>query len=311
MSEALLPAPLSVTVRAPAKINVYLGVGKVRPDGFHPLETVYQAVSLYDDVTVTAAAEWSVSTVAEGAHVDAAAVPEDDSNIVIRAGKALAEHHALDRAAAIEVRKSIPVAGGMAGGSADAAATLVALDRLWNLNTSDDELLALGAELGSDVPFALVGGTATGTGRGEVVTPVEDNGSWWWVVVFSDEGLSTPSVYGAYDLLEGGEHDYRIRPAMLDTLRSPQHPEELMIFLYNDLEDAAFYLRPDLQSVAEVALECEASYALLSGSGPTMLALAGSADEARAIAGRLAERGYDRTAVVHGPVAGAHVVAYG
>ena len=311
MTEALLPAPLSVTVRAPAKINVYLGVGKVRPDGFHPLETVYQAVSLYDDVTVTAAAEWSVSTVAEGAHVDAAAVPEDDSNIVIRAGKALAEHHALDRAAAIEVRKSIPVAGGMAGGSADAAATLVALDRLWNLNTSDDELLALGAELGSDVPFALVGGTATGTGRGEVVTPVEDNGSWWWVVVFSDEGLSTPSVYGAYDLLEGGEHDYRIRPAMLDTLRSPQHPEELMIFLYNDLEDAAFYLRPDLQSVAEVALECEASYALLSGSGPTMLALAGGADEARAIAGRLAERGYDRTAVVHGPVAGAHVVAYG
>jgi 4-diphosphocytidyl-2-C-methyl-D-erythritol kinase len=310
VSAALLPDPLSVTVRAPAKINIYLGVGKARPDGFHPLETVYQAVSLYDDVTVTDAEEWAVSTITEGVHVDAAAVPDDDSNIVIRAAKALAAHHSVDRAAAIEVRKSIPVAGGMAGGSADAAATLVALDRLWNLDTSDDELLALAAELGSDVPFALIGGTATGTGRGEVVTPVEDNGTWWWVVVFNDEGLSTPSVYGAYDLLEGGEHDYRIRPAMLETLRSPQHPAELVVFLYNDLEDAAFYLRPDLQEVAEAALECGGDYALLSGSGPTMLALASSADAARAIAGRLAERGYDRTAVVHGPVAGAHVVDY-
>ena len=311
MSAALLPDPVSVTVRAPAKINVYLGVGKVRPDGFHPLETVYQAVSLYDDVTVTDAEEWSVVTMADGAQVDGAAVPDDDTNIVIRAGKTLVAHHRLERAATIEVRKSIPVAGGMAGGSADAAATLVALDRLWNLDTSDAELLALGADLGSDVPFALVGGTATGTGRGEVVTPVEDNGTWWWVVIFNDEGLSTPSVYGAYDLLEGGDHDYRIRSAMLDTLRHPEdNPDGLPVFLYNDLEDAAFYLRPDLQTTAEAALECGAADTLLSGSGPTMLAIAADAEDARSIAGRLAGRGYGRTAVVHGPVAGAHVVAY-
>ena len=312
MSAALLPDPIAVTVRAPAKINVYLGVGKVRPDGFHPLETVYQAVSLYDDVTVSDADEWSVSTLTEGVHVDAAAVPDDDSNIAVRAGKLLAAHHRLDRAARIEVRKSIPVAGGMAGGSADAAATLVALDRLWNLNTSDGELLALAAQLGSDVPFALVGGTATGSGRGEVVTPVEDNGSWWWVVVFNSEGLSTPSVYGAYDLLEGGEHDFRVRPALLETLRDPAgNPDGIAMFVYNDLEDAAFYLRPDLQETAEVALECGAATTLLSGSGPTMLAMANDADDARAVVTRLAEHGYDRTAVVHGPVAGAHVVAYG
>lgn len=312
MSAALLPDPISVTVRAPAKINVYLGVGKPRPDGFHPLETVYQAVSLYDDVTVTSAEEWSVTTIVDGAHVDGDAVPDDDSNIAIRAGKALVAHHRLeDRAAAIEVRKNIPVAGGMAGGSADAAATLVALDRLWNLDTSDDELLAIAADLGSDVPFALVGGTATGTGRGEIVTPVEDNGAWWWVVVFNDEGLSTPSVYGAYDLLESGDHDYRIRPQMLETMRTEHHGVELMVHLYNDLEDAAFSLRPDLQAVVEAALECGAAYALLSGSGPTILALAKDAADARDIAGRLAERGYDRTAVVHGPVAGAHAVAYG
>ncbi len=304
------PKP-SVTVRAPAKINVYLGVGQVRPDGFHPLETVYQAVSLYDDVTVTAADEWSVTTVADGVHVAADAVPDDDSNIVIVAGKALASHHGLDRSAGIEIRKNIPVAGGMAGGSADAAATLVALDRLWNLDTSDADLLALAATLGSDVPFALVGGTATGTGRGEIVKPVEDNGTWWWVVVFSDQGLSTPSVYGAYDLLEGGEHDYRIQPAMIDALREAQDSDSLAVFLYNDLEDAAFHLRPDLERTAEAALECGATMTVLSGSGPTMLAIATDADDARSIAGLLASRGYEQVAVVHGPVAGAHVVAYG
>jgi 4-diphosphocytidyl-2-C-methyl-D-erythritol kinase len=309
MSAALLPDPTSVTVRAPAKINPYLGVGKVRADGFHPLETVYQAVSLYDDVTVTSAEEWSVSTLVTGPYVDAAAIPDDGTNIAIRAGKALAAHHGVDRAAAIEISKSIPVAGGMAGGSADAAATLVALDRLWSLDTSDADLLALAAGLGSDVPFALVGGTATGTGRGEIVTPVEDNGSWWWVVIFSDEGLSTPSVYGAYDLLEEGDHDYRVRPAMLDELRTPG-TSELEVFLYNDLETAAFYLRPDLERTAEAALECGASMTLLSGSGPTMLAFAASADDARLIAGRLGGRGYEHTVVVHGPVAGAHVVAY-
>lgn len=309
MSAALLPDPVSVTVRAPAKINVYLGVGKVRDDGFHPVETVYQAVSLYDDVTVTSAEEWSVTTMVEGPHVDHLAIPEDDTNIAVRAGKALAAHHGIDRAASIEISKNIPVAGGMAGGSADAAATLVALDRLWSLGTSDDDLLAIAAGLGSDVPFALVGGTATGTGRGEVVTSVEDNGGWWWVVVFNEEGLSTPSVYGAYDLLEGGDHDYRIRPAMIDALREPQ-PAGLEVFLYNDLETAAFYLRPDLERTAEAALECGALMTLLSGSGPTMLAFAQGAEDARLIAGRLAGRGYERTAVVHGPVAGAHVVAY-
>ncbi|KAA1426098.1 4-(cytidine 5'-diphospho)-2-C-methyl-D-erythritol kinase [Nocardioides antri] len=301
---------MSVTVRAPAKINVYLGVGKVRDDGFHPLETVYQAVSLYDDVTVTDADEWSVTTLADGVHVDSGAIPDDDTNIAIVAGKALVAHHRIDRCAEIEIRKSIPVAGGMAGGSADAAATLVALDRLWNLNTSDDDLLAIGAELGSDVPFALVGGTATGTGRGEVVTPVEDNGTWWWVVVFNDEGLSTPSVYGAYDLLEGGDHDYRIKPAMLDALREGGHSDSLGVFIYNDLEDAAFHLRPDLERTAEAVLECGATMTVLSGSGPTMLGIATDADDARTIASRLAARGYERTAVVHGPVAGAHVVAY-
>lgn len=306
-----LTDPLSVTVRAPAKINLFLGVGRARPDGFHPLETIYQAVSLYDDVTATSADEWSVRTVATGEHVDLDGVPDDEDNIALRAGKALVAHHGIDRAATIEVHKGIPVAGGMAGGSADAAATLVALDRLWNLQTSDEDLLAIAATLGSDVPFALVGGTAHGTGRGEIVTPVEDNGSWWWVVVFNDVGLPTPTVYAAFDV---GEYADRTGPVGIDDLRyqllREADPDTMAILTRNDLEEPAFDLRKDLERLAEALLECGATAVLLSGSGPTMLGAVPGAAQAREVAVRLAERGHDKVAIVNGPVAGAHVVSY-
>lgn len=309
MSAVPQPDALSVTVRAPAKINLFLGVGRVRPDGYHPLETLYQAVSLWDDVTVTSAEEWSVTTTADGAHVDLTGVPDDDDNIAIRAGKAIAAHHGLDRAAAIEIHKGIPVAGGMAGGSADAAATLLALDRLWNLGTTDDDLLALAAALGSDVPFALVGGTALGTGRGEIVTRVEDNGAWWWVVVFSDTGLSTASVYAAFDIGEYAVDSIQVTDALLEQLREP-HDDTMAILVRNDLEEPAFDLRKDLERTAEDLLECGATAVLLSGSGPTMLGAVPDAPAARDVAAALAERGHSRIAIVHGPAAGAHVVVY-
>lgn len=191
---------MSITVRAPAKINLHLGVGAPRPDGFHPLVTVYQAVSLYDDLTASDSGTWSSSTIGSD-YVQADGVPQGEDNIAVRAGRLLAQRHGLSRRAELATYKSIPVAGGMAGGSADAAAALVALDRLWDVRTPDDQLLALASRLGSDVPFALVGGTALGTGRGEIVEPWEDNGSWWWVVVPSQEGLSTPEVYRHWDTL--------------------------------------------------------------------------------------------------------------
>lgn len=311
MSAEPLPDPLSVTVRAPAKINIFLGVGRVRPDGFHPLETLYQAVSLYDDVTVTSADEWSVLTISDDPHVDLTGVPDDEDNIAIRAGKALAAHHGIDRAAEIEIRKGIPVAGGMAGGSADAAATLLGLDRLWDLQTADEDLLSLAAGLGSDVPFALIGGTAHGTGRGEIVTPVEDNGTWWWVVVFDEVGLSTPSVYAAFDV---GEYADRTAPVRVDELRyqllREADPDTMAVLTRNDLEEPAFDLRRDLERKAETILQCGATAVLLSGSGPTLLGAARDAVHARDIVTRLAERGHQQVVVAHGPVAGAHVVSY-
>lgn len=301
------PAAGAVTVRAPAKINLVLSVGPVRPDGYHPLETVYQAVSLYDDVTVTEAERWSVQVTGD-ASVDLGGVPADESNIAIRAGRLLAAHHGLERGARIEIHKGIPVAGGLAGGSADAAATLVALDRLWGLDTADEALLALAGQLGSDVPFALLGGTAHGTGRGELTTPLTDNGSYTWVIVPNRVGLSTPTVYAAYDLLERA-CEPRVPPELLDALRGGD-PRSVSAFLSNDLQAPALDLRPDLVGTLRDGLECGAAASMLSGSGPTVVLMALDVDDARTIAQAMTERGHADVRVVHGPVAGAHVVTH-
>ncbi|GAA3531682.1 4-(cytidine 5'-diphospho)-2-C-methyl-D-erythritol kinase [Nocardioides daeguensis] len=293
-----------VTVRAPAKINLHLGVGGLRPDGKHALATVYQAVGLYDDVTAVEAESWSV-----GLTEPVDGVPLDDDNIALRAGRALAAHHGLDRAARITIAKGIPVMGGMAGGSADAAATLLALDRLWDLQTSDDDLLRIAGTLGSDVPFALLGGTALGTGHGEIVTPVEDTSSVWWVVVLSDEGLSTPAVYGHFDELSP---DAPAEPPVPDALIAALAggcPEEIGDLLANDLWPAARDLRPDLVDVEVTLRSMAPDGVLLSGSGPTLLVLHEDVDEARTTVAELTAQGY-RCTLAPGPVAGAHVVTY-
>lgn len=304
-------APSAVTVRAPAKINLSLAVGGPRPDGFHPLNTVYQAISLYDDVRVSEAGQWQVEVTGLG-DVDAAGVPLGDSNIAVRAGRLLARHHRVERAARIQLAKGIPVAGGMAGGSADAAATLVALDRLWSLGTSDDDLLALAAELGSDVPFALVGGSAHGTGRGERVERITDRGSYWWVVLADHDGLSTPEVYREFDRLFAGRAPGA--PAdpvgVLSALMSGDL-RHLGDYLRNDLEEPAVSLRPELGERLAAVERAHHGPVLLSGSGPTVLALAASREDATVTRQRLVAEGFASVYVATGPVAGAHVVEQG
>jgi len=298
---------VSITVRAPAKINLLLGVGAVRPDGYHPLSTVYQAIGLYDDVTAGDADAWSVTVTPTG-DVDCSEVPLGEDNIAVRAGQLLARHHGIERCARIDIAKGIPVAGGLAGGSADAAATLVALDRLWDLATPDEDLLRLAGELGSDVPFALLGGTAHGTGRGELVEPVVDRGDWWWVVVPDEAGLSTAAVYAAYDELGLGPELEPEPTGLLDALATGD-PDELAPELRNDLLPAALHLRPELGAVADRIRQANAYHALLSGSGPTWLALAGDAGHAHEIAEHLRED-LPRVLFAPSPVAGAHVVEY-
>ncbi|MBA2955833.1 4-(cytidine 5'-diphospho)-2-C-methyl-D-erythritol kinase [Nocardioides sp. MAH-18] len=299
---------MTLTVRAPAKINLHLGVGAPREDGFHPLTSVYQAVGVYDDLTVTRADGWSVDLVVAD-WIDRSHVPLGGANIVDRAAALLAAHHGLVPSGDLHIDKAIPVAGGMAGGSADAAAALVALDRLWGVETSDADLLAIAAELGSDVPFALIGGTALGTGRGEIVEPVADHGTWWWVLVPSTEGMSTPAVYRHFDELVPDAPAVPPMPDALLAALDAGDPHALAAALHNDLQQAALDLRPDLAGLIDAGEAAGALRGVVTGSGPTCVFLCESADAARATAADL-RTAHDVVLVTTGAVAGAHPVSY-
>lgn len=309
-------------VRASAKINLHLGVGRVREDGYHPLDTVYQAISVHDDLTVGGFAVHHIEGDPAGDatsrvrldlrladHLRGADVPVGDDNLIHRAVRLLERHHGRNLPVDLLLEKAIPVAGGMAGGSADAAAALVSVDRWHTLQTPDDVLLALAAELGSDIPFSLVGGTARGSGRGEVVTPVPDAGTWWWVVVPSDVGLSTPEVYRHFDHLHP---DAPVEPpsaAPLLAALATEEPLQLARALHNDLAQPAIDLRPELGTLIERGESVGALRGMVSGSGPTVVFLCDSADGAAATAHGLREAGEAIVLIATGPVAGAHVVA--
>ncbi len=297
----------TVTVRAAAKINLHLGVGAPRPDGFHPLTTVYQAVGLYDDLSASDAPDWQVE-LRLADHLEERSAPARGDNIVDRAAAALAAHHARPLQAHIRIEKEIPLAGGMAGGSADAAAALVALDRLWALETPDADLLTIAAVLGSDVPFSLIGGTALGTGRGEIVEPVADTGTWWWVAVPSPVGLSTPEVYRHFDrMFPEADRDPAPAGELLQALATGD-PKQLAPVLHNDLQAPAIGLRPELGELIGLGENAGALRGLVSGSGPTCVFLGESGDHARELAAVLREAGHPKAWVATGPVAGAHVL---
>lgn len=299
---------MSLTVRAAAKINLHLGVGRVREDGFHPLDTVYQAVSIYDDLTASAYTDGAL-TMEVADYVDRAGLPDGDDNIIRKAVAALARHHGRDLPVDLGLVKSIPLAGGMAGGSADAAAALVAVDRWHDLGTSDTDLLDLAAVLGSDVPFSLVGGTARGVGRGEVVVPVEDTGAWWWVAVPSTEGLSTPAVYRHFDLLRPDAPETPAPAEPLLEALATQEPVRLARALHNDLQEPAIDLRPELGELITLGEAEGALRGIVSGSGPTVVFLCDSAEGAVETGTALAGAGHEVVLTATGPVAGAHVLA--
>ncbi len=296
----------SVTVRVPGKVNLFLGVGDRRADGYHELTTVFHAVSLVDEVTVRNADVLSLQTVGEGAH----ALPADNRNLAWQAAELMAEH--VGRAPDVEIiiDKSIPVAGGMAGGSADAAAVLVAMNTLWELGVPRRDLHALAAELGSDVPFALHGGTALGTGRGEELATVLARSTFHWVLAFGAGGLSTASVYGEIDRLrENGEPPRLDDPEPLLGALAGGDPRELAPLLGNDLQPAALSLDPGLRRTLRAGADAGALAGIVSGSGPTCAFLCDSASAALDVGTELAGAGVCRTVrVASGPVHGARVV---
>jgi 4-diphosphocytidyl-2-C-methyl-D-erythritol kinase len=297
----------SVTVRVPGKVNLFLGVGDRRPDGYHELSTVFHAVSLSDDVTVRDADVLSLRTTGEGAD----AVPDDERNLAWRAAELMAEH--LGRAPDVEIviEKSIPVAGGMAGGSADAAAVLVAMNQLWECGVPRRDLHAMAAQLGSDVPFALHGGTALGTGRGEQLATVLARNTFHWTLAFgAGGGLSTVAVYNEIDRLRAAGDPARLEdPEPLLTALSTGDPHALAPLLGNDLQPAALSLQPDLRRTLRAGVEAGALAGIVSGSGPTCAFLCASAAAAVDVGTELAGAGVCRTVrVASGPVHGARVV---
>ncbi|RPF34094.1 4-(cytidine 5'-diphospho)-2-C-methyl-D-erythritol kinase [Streptomyces sp. TLI_185] len=297
---------MSVTVRVPAKVNVQLAVGAARPDGFHDLANVFLAVGLYDEVTVTPADELRITC--EGP--DADQVPLDETNLAARAALVLARRRGIEPAVHIHIAKDIPVAGGMAGGSADGAGALLACNTLWQAGASRTELLAICAELGSDVPFSLVGGAALGTGRGEQLRTLEVGGTFHWVFAMAGRGLSTPAVFREFDRLAAGlEIPEPVASEELLRALAKGDPDALAAAVSNDLQPAALSLFPELADTLAAGTAAGALAALVSGSGPTTAFLARDPESAAEVAETLRSSGTCRTVrTASGPAAGATVL---
>lgn len=298
----------TVRVRASGKVNLALRVGPVDDTGYHELATVFQAISLYDEVSVQWAApgEFSVTVAGEQASL----VPVDGRNLAVKAAKLLAEQYGSpdDMGAAIAISKTIPVTGGMAGGSADAAAALLACSVLWDLDVSPAELADLAAALGADVPFGLVGGVALGTGRGDRLAPVLNRGTSHWVLALSDGELSTPAVFARFDELNTDPGRPAVEPALMNALIAGD-PVALGRELVNDLQEAALSLRPQLGPLLQLGRDLGAVGGIVSGSGPTVAFLTTGEQAAIDLSVKLSSEGVCRQVRrVYGPVSGAQLL---
>ncbi|MRH86820.1 4-(cytidine 5'-diphospho)-2-C-methyl-D-erythritol kinase [Nocardia sp. SYP-A9097] len=302
---SVVPSP--VVVRAPSKVNLHLGVGDLREDGYHDLTTVFQALSLSDDLEISPAAALTVRVTGESADQ----VPTDRGNLVWQAAVRLARLGGRAPLVEIAIAKGIPVAGGMAGGSADAAAALLGLNDLWELGLSRAELSDIAAELGSDVPFALHGQTALGRGRGEELLPVLCRNTFHWVLALAKGGLSTPSVFHELDRLrEIGDPPRLESPqALLQALASGD-PHQLAPLLGNDLQIAALSLKPELRRTLRAGVTSGALAGIVSGSGPTCAFLCESEEAAVTVAAELSGAGVCRSVrTAYGPVPGARILS--
>lgn len=297
----------SVTVRVPGKVNVYLGVGPREFSGYHELATIFQAVGIYDEVTVSAADSLTISGL--GSFADQ--IPTDQTNLAWKAAELVARACGEEPNIHIQIDKAIPIAAGMAGGSADAAATLVACDAYWNAGIPRDQLDAMAATLGSDVPFMLHGGCALGVGRGDVLSPVMTRGSFHWVFATFAEGLSTAQIYEKTDDMRGLEFEEapEVPTELLSALARGDAPA-LGRLLHNDLQLAATTSRPQLGRVLEQGIDSGALGAIISGSGPTCAFLVRDESSAIDLVVELKASGLvDDVLRTHGPVHGARVIS--
>lgn len=293
-------------VRVPGKINLQLSVGPLQKDGYHELATVFQSVSLFDELTLTPI-DSGVITIDCGGK---AGVPEGRENLAYRAAELMIDRFDIESGVAIKIKKEIPIAGGMAGGSANAGAAIVGIDSLFSLGLSRNEMEKLGAELGADVPFTISGGTAIGTGRGDRITPVLSRGTYYWVLALSTSGLSTPAVYSECDRLREGM-DIAAPHVSDELLQSLTHGDAKSLGkkLVNDLQPAACSLKPALRLILDVGIDYGALGGIVSGSGPTVAFLAENEEHALDLVVALTSSGVVGNVVrAQGPVPGARIV---
>lgn len=298
-----------VVVRVPAKVNLQLSVGPLGDDGFHEVVSVFQAISIFDDVTVRHAIEGSGITLTVSGSTSIG-VPTDESNLAHKAAQLMIDRYGISGDISLHLKKEIPVAGGMAGGSGNAAGVIVGIDALFGLNLSRDEMEGIASELGSDVPFAIAGGIAVGRGRGDQITPALSRGTYHWVVAMAGNGLSTPAVYKECDRLREGLDIARPQTsdALLQALRAAD-ARAVGDALTNDLQAAACSLRPTLRLVLDVGEEYGALGGIVSGSGPTVVFLVEDEERALDLTVALSASGVVGSVLrASGPVHGARVV---
>ena len=298
-----------VVARVPAKVNLQLAVGPLGNDGFHEVTTVFQAISLFDDVTVATAPENNGISIQITGQTSTG-VPSDNSNLAVKAAALMIKNYDLPNDLNIKLKKEIPVAGGMAGGSADAAGVIVGLDSLFELGLSRDEMEMVGSKIGADVPFSICGGVAIGTGRGDQITPALFKGSYNWVLALSGQGLSTPSVYAECDRLREGLSISTpvVSEQLMQALRAGD-AKALGKSLSNDLQPAACSLRPALRLVLDVGIDYGALGGIVSGSGPTVAFLVKDDEHAMDLTVALSSSGVISSVVrATGAVAGARII---
>jgi 4-diphosphocytidyl-2-C-methyl-D-erythritol kinase len=293
----------------PAKVNLQLSVGPLGSDGFHEVTTVFQAISLFDDVTVATAPEGNGIKISITGQTSSG-VPTDSSNLAVKAAELMIKNYDLPADLIIKLKKEIPVAGGMAGGSADAAGVIVGLDSLFELGLSRDEMEIVGSKIGSDVPFSICGGVAIGTGRGDQITPALSKGSYNWVLALSGQGLSTPSVYQECDRLREGLSISAplVSEPLMQALRAGD-AKALGKALTNELQPAACSLRPALRLVLDVGIDYGALGGIVSGSGPTVAFLVSDDEHAMDLTVALSASGVVSSVVrATGPAHGARII---
>lgn len=256
---------MRISVKAPAKINLTLDVLAKRPDGYHEVEMVMTTVDLADRVDLTLREDGEITL-----DCSASFVPDDIRNHAYKAAVLMKERYQVRQGVHMYIDKQIPVAAGLAGGSSDAAATLRGLNQLWNLGLTLDELAVLGAEIGSDVPFCVFGGTALAKGRGEQITHLGTPAPCWVILAKPPVGVSTADVYGNLRVQEIANHP--LTGKMLRAI-AEQDFSLMCHSLGNVLENVTLSLHPQVRQIKELMVASGADGVLMSGSGPTVFAL--------------------------------------